>query len=91
MDCRNLFNAFNSLGGKLICNYNTQTCILNKTASCNLQPVNRFDLETLVLDYSYVKQPNITFQHLNGSCTNRAHDLHFDNKVHGFSIYKSTS
>lgn len=87
MDCRNLFSTFHSIGGKLSCNYETQVCSLNKTSTCKLKPGNRFDLESLVLDYSYPKAPNTVFTHMNGFTTKKEHDLHFS-LAKGFIIEK---
>lgn len=87
MDCRNLFSAFQSIGGQLTCNFETQSCSLNKTKNCLLKPSNKFDLENLVIDYSYAKKPQTTFAHMDGVVSKKAHDLHF-NLAKGFTIDK---
>ena len=92
MNCRNLFNLFDRSGGKLECHYDSKTCSLTqgeKVLNCDLKPSNRFDLETLVVDYSLCQPYNTKekFQYITGNAADTLHSLHFKG-TKGFTIEK---
>ncbi len=92
MNCRDLFSVFESSikGSKLECQYDKKECSLDlgtKQVDCALQPNNRFDLESLIVDYAFSSKNNITFQHSLGKTEEKLHSLHFDGHK-GFEIRK---
>jgi len=92
MNCRDLFSVFVSSekGSKLECQYDKKECSLNlgtKQVDCALQPNNRFDLESLIVDYAFSTKTNATFQHIAGETDDKMHSLHFDGQK-GFEIKK---